>query len=230
LIILDLQGKNPKKKLRPVAVGNSYGCPKSEGCGKFSDFFLITLAVHTFTKAVENLRAAGVFMSVSAGNEGPMCSTIGSPPGYEPSVISVGALGFKSNNIAFFSSKGPSYHLGKSKPIIKPDIAAPGSSVRAAFVSRMDPKATDKYASLSGTSMASPHVGGAVLLLVEACPCVARDVDMIQDILQSTATKLPSGFLKCGDDSKDDVPNNVFGHGGLNIFDAVAKCKKICKK
>ena len=58
------------------------------------------------TAAVETLRAAGVFMSVSAGNEGPQCETIQAPPSFEPTVITVGAVDM-NENLAPFSSRGP---------------------------------------------------------------------------------------------------------------------------
>jgi subtilisin family serine protease len=215
----DLEGNNPRPELRPVAIGNSYGCPSNEGC-----------ATHTFTKAVENLRAAGIFMSVSSGNEGPGCSSVGAPPGYEPTVISVGALGFKSNSIAFYSSRGPSYHLGKSNPLMKPDLVAPGSSVKAAFIDRYDKSITNKYASLSGTSMASPHVGGVALLLSEACPCIARNVDALQKVMQDSATKLKAGPFTCGNDKSDAVPNNIYGHGCVNVAKAIITCQELCSK
>jgi subtilisin family serine protease len=68
----NLKGENPNPDLRPHVIGNSYGCPTQEGCSK-----------NAFRKAAEALRAAGIFMSVSAGNEGPRCSTINDPPAFE---------------------------------------------------------------------------------------------------------------------------------------------------
>jgi subtilisin family serine protease len=66
-------------------------------------------------------------MSVSAGNDGPGCSTVTAPPGYEPDVITVGALSYRSPKIASYSSRGPSYHLGRQRPLRKPDVSAPVS-------------------------------------------------------------------------------------------------------
>ena len=219
----DLDGENPRPELRPHAIGNSYGCPKSEGC-----------AVNAFSRAVQNLRAAGIFMSVSAGNEGPSCSTIEAPPAYEPAVISVGATSKESPLITYFSSRGPAFPLGPGKPYIrKPDVTAPGQFVRAASITRFPSNPFNKYAILSGTSMASPHVGGAVLLITQACPCLARDIDRIQDLLQSTAhhyttgaadTKTPS----CGGEASNAIPNNVYGYGGIDVKDAIIQCQTIC--
>ena len=68
--------------MRPNAVGNSYLCSPEEQC-----------AAGSLQTAVDNLRAAGVFMAVSAGNDGRNgCSTIASPPGIYDSSVSVGAI------------------------------------------------------------------------------------------------------------------------------------------
>lgn len=207
----DLRGRNPKPELRPHVVGNSYGCPDSEGCSK-----------HAMHSAVEALRAAGVFMSVSAGNEGPNCGTVSDPPALEPSVVSVGATD-SNDQLASFSSRGPCQVGGKTYR--KPDVSAPGVRVMAAYPG-------DTFRSLSGTSMASPHVGGAVALITAMCPCYARNVSAIQDLLQQTAVHLtpPSGQRLCGGDTVNSVPNNFFGYGRINVFAAVKKCQAICSK
>lgn len=130
--------------MRPHVVGNSWGCPDFEGCSK-----------HAMTAAVEILRAAGVFMSVSAGNDGPECETIHTPPAFEPAVITVGAVD-ASDELAPFSSRGPVRIDG----IVyrKPDIVAPGVGVMGAHLN-------GSFRKLSGTSMASPHISGSVALM-----------------------------------------------------------------
>ena len=130
--------------MRPHVVGNSYGCPDAEGC-----------SLHAMTAAVNILRAAGVFMSVSAGNEGPGCSTHYAPPSYEPQVISVGAVNFQ-DSLAYFSSRGPGV-IG-AKTVQKPDLVAPGVQITAATL-------YNEFTTYSGTSMASPHVTGAAALI-----------------------------------------------------------------
>lgn len=130
--------------MRPHIIGNSWGCPDYEGCSK-----------HAMTAAVEILRAAGVFMSVSAGNEGPECETIQTPPSFEPTVITVGAVDM-SDDLAPFSSRGPVKIDGVTYR--KPDIVAPGVGIMAAHLN-------GSYRRLSGTSMASPHIGGSVALM-----------------------------------------------------------------
>jgi hypothetical protein len=206
-----LDGKGADPRHRPHVVGNSYGCPDSEGCSK-----------HAMTAAVEALRAAGIFMSVSAGNEGPDCSTIADPPALEKSVVSVGATD-NHDQLASFSSRGPCI-VGK-ETYRKPDVSAPGVRVLAAYPN-------NSYRALSGTSMASPHVGGAAALISALCPCIARDVDKIQSLLESTAVKLRpprSDGPLCGGDKPDSVPNNYFGYGRINVLQAVRTCQNMCK-
>jgi serine protease AprX len=195
----DLNGQNPDPNRRPHAVGNSYLCPSVELC-----------EAHSLQTALENLRAAGVFMAASAGNSGPGCSTIDSPPALEDSAITVGATGFQTNVIASYSSRGPVTVDGSNRQ--KPDLVAPGSGVRSSYPPQ-------GYATLSGTSMASPHVAGAVLLLWSAVPNLSRAVDYTEFVLGQTAVHLTSG-QGCGGDSSTQVPNNVYGHGRIDVLAA----------
>jgi len=201
----DLSGNNANPAIRPHAIGNSYGCTSGEGCtgGEFKE-------------AVEALRAANVFMSVSSGNSGPTCQSIGDPPAVEASVISVGATGSLTDTIASFSSRGPI-----DGGVVKPDLVAPGTAVRSCITG-------GRYASYSGTSMASPHVGGAVQLLASLCRSVERNVDEVESILEDTAKPLYS-TQGCGGDLPSSSPNNVYGHGLLNVLAAANLCGKARK-
>jgi len=187
----DLNGQNPDPTKAPHVIGNSYGCTSSEGC-----------SIGTLTKAIEAVLAAGIFMSVSSGNSGPSCSSIREPPAVDKGICSVGALGYSSNTIASYSSRGP---IGS---IVAPNIVAPGSSVRSAYP-------PTGYASLSGTSMASPAVTGAIPLIWQANSNLVRRVAETLTLIQSTATPLAS--TAC---SSSGNPNNVYGYGCLDLSKA----------
>ena len=205
----DLDGNNPNPDLRPHVIGNSYGCPENEGCSSTA-----------FNRAVKALRKAGIVMSVSAGNEGPRCKTIATPPATEKLVFSVAATD-RTDSVAYFSSRGPVTYEGVT--YMKPEISAPGQNIRAAYPG-------NRYRALSGTSMASPHVGGQVLLMTALCNCLDRNVDAIEDIIQSTAKKLyPNSSQLCGNDTPRSSPNNVYGYGRIDAFGAVEYCMSLCQ-
>lgn len=194
----DLNGNNADPSKRPDAVGNSYGCPSFEDCSP-----------HSLQIAMENLRAAGVFMSVSAGNDGPNCSTVADAPAVEDSAITVGASD-SNDSIVYFSSRGPVMVDGSNRR--KPDLVAPGVGVRSSVP-------PNTYGSNTGTSMAAPHSAGAVALLWSAFPQLARDVDLTEYVLEQSAVHLTSA-QGCGGDTPTQVPNNVYGYGRLDVLAA----------
>ena len=155
---------------------------------------------------VQQWRAAGIFPAFSAGNSGPSCNTAGSP-GDLPESFGVGATDI-SDNIASFSSRGPSAY-GETKP----NVSAPGVSVRSSLP-------TNGFGSWSGTSMACPHVAGAVALLWAADPTLVGNIDLTEQILEETATPLTSA-QSCGAVSGGAIPNNTFGWGRIDVLAAV---------
>jgi serine protease AprX len=125
-------GEAPQPSLRPHVIINSYGCPISEGCTD----------LNVLRQTIENVVAAGIFMSVSAGNSGRKgCSTIQDPPAVTKASFAVGASAVQSNNIASFSSRGP-VRLPNELPRISPEVIAPGSGVYSSYI-------TNDYRSLS---------------------------------------------------------------------------------
>ncbi len=181
--------------LRPDVIDNSYSCPPSELC-----------APHALQAAVLAVRQAGIFMSVSAGNAGPGCITIQDPPGLEAGVFTVGAVD-GSNQIAGFSSRGPVTIDGTN--LLKPQLVAPGVNIRSSTPG-------NQYGTMSGTSMAAPHVAGAVLLLWSGIPGLRYNVDRTERLIEKTALPLTNA-QGCGGYSSTAVPNPVYGYGLLNI-------------
>jgi subtilisin family serine protease len=186
----------------PDVTTNSWGCPSSEGC-----------SADTLQAAVEAQRAAGIMMVVAAGNGGPACTTVSDPPGIYEAAYSIGALTTGSDSAASFSSRGPV--IADMSLRLKPDLSAPGTSTRSSTST-----STTSYGSLSGTSMATPHVAGAVALVLSAAPSLRGDVTGIETILNETAVPIASGTCDATN-PLGTPPNNTYGYGRLDVKAAV---------
>jgi subtilisin family serine protease len=177
---------------------NSWSCPASEGC-----------SADTLQAAVEAQAAAGIMMVAAAQNAGPNCSTVTDPPGIYAAAYSVGALQTGTDTIASFSSRGPITADGSNR--IKPDISAPGTGTRSCSNS-----SDSAYTTASGTSMATPHISGAMALLWSAIPSLRHQLTASRDALNNSAVHIAS--TQCG---AAGPPNNVYGWGRVDIFAAV---------
>ncbi|PKN93920.1 MAG: peptidase S8 [Chloroflexi bacterium HGW-Chloroflexi-6] len=108
--------------------------------------------------------------------------------------------------ISSFSSYGLSPDLD-----LKPDIGAPGGLIRSTY-----PLESGGYATISGTSMASPHVAGAAALFLQARP--GASPYEVRDVLQNSAD--PKNWsLNPGIGLLDHVHRQ--GAGMLDIDDAI---------
>ena len=119
----------------------------------------------------QTYKSIGILPVFANGNDGPGGATVGSPGDY-PLVLGVGATD-SSDNIAGFSSRGPAPNQSPwndssnwFRPdwnLTKPDLSAPGVSIYSCWPG-------GGYQTLQGTSMATPHVAGAVAILCQANP------------------------------------------------------------
>jgi subtilisin family serine protease len=182
----------------PDLTTNSWGCPVSEGCEPL-----------TLEAAVNNMKAAGIMTVVSAGNRGSSCGSLSEPLGIYGSAYTVGATN-SNYTLASFSSRGPAGTTG----LVKPDIVAPGSSVRSAYST-----GDSAYTNMSGTSMAAPLVAGGVALIWSAVSALKNDQDATAAILNGSAQRLPSISETCGGDYVNG-PNNSWGYGLLDLHSA----------
>lgn len=198
----DLNNGYPNPDLAPHVINNSWSCPSAEGCNP-SNFEAMRIAVH-------NLRLAGIVVVVSAGNSGPSCSSISAPASIFKEVFAVGASN-GADSLANFSSRGPVTVIDSAA--MKPNVSAPGVMVRSSVIGT-------GYIASSGTSMAGPHVAGAVALLISAAPELAGKVDMIENILEQSATPIYA-TNNCAGLSADVFPNYVTGYGRIDLWKAL---------
>lgn len=169
----------------------------------------------------------GITVLFAAGNEGPGENTH-NPYAKAPWVISV-AAGDKEGKLADFSSRGMNgvggtFEMDGRTWIWKdePSITAPGVDIISTRVlgpvallglptdiSLVEPQYLPFYTTMSGTSMATPHVAGIVALMLEADPTLTPD--QIKQVLQDTATSMP-GYQSW-----------EVGAGYVNAYDALHK-------
>lgn len=183
----------PHPEKAPDVVNNSWG-----GNTIDNDWFL---------PMVEAWRSAGIVPIFSVGNtdlfQDPDPGTASAPGNYEE-VIAVGAVD-DEDQLADFSLRGPS-----EDGVIKPDIAAPGVSIRSSIPGESFDEFD--YDVSNGTSMAAPHVAGVVSLMKDVDPELT--VEAIESILKLTADSKT-------DDEYEEVPNNGYGYGVLSANAAV---------
>ncbi len=190
---LDPDG-DPNTNDVPDVICNSWG---------FGDTIVDGLCTNPIVVGLfEALDAAGIAVEFSAGNEGPGTATMGMPAYVVLDSVNVFSVGAVNGNvtgypIADFSSRGPSSCGDGGQLSIKPEVSAPGVNVRSSVQQ-------DEYALYQGTSMAGPHVAGAVLLLKEAFPMLEG-----RDILYA----LYASASDLGAPGED----NIYGNGIINL-------------
>ncbi|MBA8810889.1 S8 family serine peptidase [Promicromonospora sukumoe] len=180
-------GSDADPSKRPHVVSNSWGIPPG-----------VDLPQDWMSAETQAWNAAGIFGAWAGGNEGPSCES-GRFPGEFEHTYSVGAFDV-NGAIASFSARGP----GRNGTLL-PNIAAPGVNVRSSIPG-------GGYANFSGTSMATPHLAGAIALLWSAAPALVGDIEGTIALLDETA--IDTEDLSCGGTPER---NNVWGEGKLDV-------------
>lgn len=141
------------------------------------------------SEAINNAYQEGTLSVVAAGNRGPEEETI-TLPGCAEEAITVGAVDSESS-ISSFSSRGPT-----ADGRVKPDLVAPGRGITSSWLD-------NQFTSLSGTSMAAPHVTGSVSLLSEAGVLPVEAGNLLETAAEDLGRQ-----------------ENTQGEGELNVYQA----------
>jgi bacillopeptidase F len=157
-----------------------------------------------FAPDLAALREADIGVVFAAGNFGPAAETSVSPAN-DPGAFAVGATN-EGSGVAGMSGRGPS----ACGDFLYPAVVAPGVNVRTADLTYgVFP---DSYVTVTGTSVAAPHVAGAMALLRGAFP--GATVGELERALEATAVDL---------DASTSGPDNVSGHGLVDVLAAHAR-------
>jgi hypothetical protein len=179
----------------PDVISCSWQDPSQAGSTQCTGIYIALL---------NSVEAVGTAVVFSAGNSGPGASTITPPKNLSIDSVTTFAVGNINGSTAGFpinssSSRGPSICGGTGTLLIKPEVVAPGTTIRSTIPSG--------YGNMTGTSMASPHVGGSIALLRQVDPTLTGK--QIKAILFTTATDLGTA----GED-------NTYGRGIINLLAA----------
>jgi len=185
----------------------------------------------TWRTTMNNALAAGVIASVAAGNEGdmqflyPVPSNVRTPGDCPPpwlhpnqtliggvsAVVSVGATNI-NDNLADFSARGPvtwqnvsgynDYPFNPGMGLIRPDVVAPGVSVKS-----LSHSSNNGYTNMTGTSMAAPAAAGVMALMLSKNNAVLPEE--ISQILEENTFVLTPG------------KNNNSGSGRVDALEAI---------
>lgn len=177
----------PHPEMAPDIINNSWG-----GSSSLNEWFRLVVKAWV---------AADITPVFAAGNHDGMTTPVGpgsivNPANY-PETVAVGSTN-SANRISAFSLRGPSPYGGSE---IKPDLVAPGEAILSTLPN-------NEYWLSYGTSMATPHVSGAIAILKQMQPNMP--IDKMKESLYA-------GLLPLSDSDYPSSPNDAYGRGLLDL-------------
>ena len=166
----------------------------------------------TYTEAILTCLESGIPVVAAIGNEGGQTS---GSPGNDLFALSIGATDYRDRVAGFSGGRTQIIYASDfiderylPLPYIKPDLAAPGVAVRSSVPG-------GDWKSFSGTSMATPHVAGAVALLLSATSIRDKEDGMARSsLIQDLITGAVEDLGEAGQDQR-------YGFGRLEVLRAI---------
>jgi subtilisin family serine protease len=241
------QANNDDRQIR-VSIGSTSAAPLVTGAWKIT---LVGTVVAGGSRAFSIISGEDVTGFTFTDHTAPLTTEILTDTSSSRRVIAVAAYNTRTSwnsvdgpssdtssgplsDISNFSSRGPRRtcsNPAKCPAIMKPEITAPGSKIMAALTadkaspaSPSSVEADGVHYGLDGTSMATPHVVGAVALMLQQDPTMTPEA-VKQRLFKSVQTNAFSTNLPTYDDSNPDLPATPNYTWGYGILDAAAAVK-----
>ncbi|MFP5358110.1 MAG: PKD domain-containing protein [Gammaproteobacteria bacterium] len=225
-LLYNLDTIKPRPRVASLSLGDAAGTPYNSGSVR-----------SCLVKALVNQDVSVVWAAGNSGGDGTVDSTSSTCKDPNPGVVCVASYddrgtGSVRAGLSSFSSRGD-----VTKPAEYPDIAAPGSNITSTCAQGLQGQITCSsgaetrwaplYGTISGTSMATPQVAGALALLYQARPDLTPPEAEL--LLQNTARKVETvGEYVPDPQNPDGTVHFGFGAGLLNLqaaLDAVGVAK-----
>jgi len=198
----------------------------------------------SYRTAVQNCVNKGIVVVVAAGNskvdvygkDGRFGTSDDYIPASYPEVMTISALADSDgqpgglggstsygadDSWATFSNYSKSVTSGN--PVTSAgkaiDLILPGVNILSCYKDA-------NYATMSGTSMASPHVAGLVALLLSFRPDLAGKPDQIEALITQSAVPRTKDNEDCGGLSGMTIPNNTYGWGRIDAYSTLLNAFK----
>lgn len=172
---------------------------------------LDTVCLLPYYQQIYSALMAGIPVVAAIGNDGDQLT---GAPGNDYDAFAIGALNYDSRIASFSGGRNHvMYTTNGYVAYTKPDICAPGVDVYSCVPN-------GGYEFYNGTSMATPHVSGAIALLLSATSIGTLDpfvsVHVIKELFEATARPL-------GENGKD----TRYGRGAIDIYKAIDVAKEL---